>query len=200
MLERAIDTIIRKDIVELVCDKCSKRWCVRFRKERHSGAHQCRSCANRANNLKHGCDATPLYYVWTGMRARCRDSKKRSWANYGGRGIRVCTEWNESFTPFRDWALAHGYADGLQIDRENNDGHYAPDNCRFVPAQINMQNRRSTVMPAEDVAEMKAFHAAGVAIGELARAFKTSHSYVWSICKGKRWGNIPPADYLCLPC
>lgn len=96
-------------------------------------------------NLRHGQVKTRLYDLWHGMKLRCHTKSTPSYPSYGGRGIRVCDEWNESFEAYRDWALANGFADGLQIDRINNDGNYEPDNCRWVTCQVNQNNRRSNV-------------------------------------------------------
>jgi len=62
--------------------------------------------------------------------------------NYGGRGIKICDEW-DSYEAFRDWSLANGYEEGLSIDRIDNDGNYEPSNCRWVDAKTQGNNRRS---------------------------------------------------------
>ena len=50
---------------------------------------------------KHGqAGKTPEYRTWTGMRHRCRSPKSQGWANYGGRGIKVCDRWDSSFLNF----------------------------------------------------------------------------------------------------
>jgi hypothetical protein len=84
----------------------------------------------------HGGWNTRLYVVWKNMKARCHNPKATRFDRYGGRGITVCDEWL-TFVPFRDWALAHGYTDDLTIDRINDDGHYEPANCRWVPKSEN---------------------------------------------------------------
>ena len=77
------------------------------------------------------------------MRARCERPKTRSYVHYGGRGIFVCEEWRQDAGAFVRWAMANGWAVGLQIDRIDNDGPYTPANCRFVPAKVNAANKRA---------------------------------------------------------
>lgn len=99
---------------------------------------------NRESAVHGGC-GTRLYGIWIDMRQRCSYEKSINWHLYGGRGISVCDEWNESFEPFRDWALSNGYADGLQLDRIDNDGNYEPDNCRWSTRAEQGNNRRTCV-------------------------------------------------------
>ena len=85
-----------------------------------------------------------LYKIWDGMHYRCENPKADSYHNYGGRGIKVCAEWTggEGFDRFREWAVSHGYADDLQIDRIDNNRGYEPNNCRWVTQIENSINRR----------------------------------------------------------
>src|SRR3989304_7987456 len=92
-------------------------------------------------NYKHGWYNRKLYFCWNGMKQRILNPKVHNYKDYGGRGITICDEWLE-FIPFRDWALANGYQEDLQIDRINNNGNYSPENCRWIPQKENCRSRR----------------------------------------------------------
>ena len=103
----------------------------------------------RASEVRttHGMCKTRLYSVWMDMLVRGgvhKGASEKDKHNYQDRGITVCDEWLV-FENFRDWALSHGYKEGLQIDRVNNDAGYCPENCRWVTPKENMNNRRNTI-------------------------------------------------------
>lgn len=77
------------------------------------------------------------------MRDRCYNNKCEAYKNYGGRGITVCDEWMNSRTAFYEWSHANGYKRGLSIDRVNNDGPYAPWNCKWVTRKEQSRNKRT---------------------------------------------------------
>lgn len=86
----------------------------------------CRSCKAKIIFTKHGMSKARLYRIWKNMISRCENPNKTFYKNYGGRGIKVCAEWNKDFVAFKDWALENGYKDDLTIDRIDNDGNYSP--------------------------------------------------------------------------
>lgn len=97
--------------------------------------------------IKHGKarrgSRDPLFYVWYGMHGRCKYPSHISYKNYGGKGIKVCDEWQE-FEPFYEWAISHGYKKGLQLDRIDSEKDYSPDNCRFITQSENSKRRKGT--------------------------------------------------------
>lgn len=93
----------------------------------------------------HGYSQLPIYRVHKDMEARCYDCRELNFHNYGGRGIYLAEEWlgKEGRIRFCEWALDNGWKQGLEIDRIDNNGPYAPWNCRFVTRQKNCWNKRN---------------------------------------------------------
>jgi len=91
--------------------------------------------------LPYGFSKTRLYTIFVGMHKRCEDKRHPVFLRYGGRGIEVCAEWND-FSAFREWALSHGYADKLTIDRIDNNKGYSPQNCRWASYCENERNKK----------------------------------------------------------
>lgn len=82
------------------------------------------------------------YRAWISCRQRCNDTQHHSYADYGGRGIRVCRRWN-SFANFL--ADLGPCPVDYTLDRKRNNGNYTPSNCRWVLHLVQMRNRRTTL-------------------------------------------------------
>ena len=79
---------------------------------------------------------------------------------YGGRGIKVCDKWKNSFITFYKDMGPRPFPKA-QLDRINNDKGYSKDNCRWVTPAENSRNRSSTVMTKENVIEMRKLYKSG---------------------------------------
>lgn len=100
----------------------------------------------KKRNKKHGHSRSHLYKIYYHMRYRCYNPNKDNYKDYGGRGIYVCDEWMDpinGFMNFYNWSMNNGYQKGLSIDRIDNDGPYAPWNCRWVTSKVQSNNTRS---------------------------------------------------------
>lgn len=96
---------------------------------------------SKQRRLEHGRTDTKEWLAWRNMISRCYNPKNKGYPRYGGRGIRVCSEWRESFTAFfRDMGPCPA---GRSLERKNNDLDYIKDNCRWATPQEQANNRRT---------------------------------------------------------
>ena len=87
--------------------------------------------------MKHGGSKSRLYLVWVRLIRKSNNPNDKEYYLYGGKGIKVCKEWETDFQVFRDWAIANGYdetapARHFAIKRIDANGNYCPENCRVV--------------------------------------------------------------------
>lgn len=101
-------------------------------------------------NFKHGGSHDRLYKVYLNMKSRCYNQNNDSYKYYGGRGIKICDEWLNSYIEFKRWAYSAGYDEDAYhgectIDRIDVNGNYEPQNCRWVSMAVQCKNKRNVV-------------------------------------------------------
>jgi len=98
-----------------------------------------------AQSTTHGKSRTPEYLVWLGMRGRCNNPKNTKFEFYGGRGITVCTRWNDSFQAFIE-DMGKKPSKKHEIERRDNDLGYSPENCYWATRTQQNNNTRHNRM------------------------------------------------------
>lgn len=109
------------------------------------------SCGCRSKEImRNATSKERLYSIWQGMKCRCYNSKSPNFKNYGGRNIKICDEWKNSYQNFRRWAYKNGWTeempkshkDSLSIERKDVNGDYNPENCCFIELRNQCLNKR----------------------------------------------------------
>lgn len=102
------------------------------------------------NNLKHGHlrnggKQPPEYVAWSHMKKRCYNPRSNDYEIYGGRGIKVCDRWLESFANFFE-DMGERPSPNHSLDRINGNGNYEPSNCRWADQSTQGFNQKKSVL------------------------------------------------------
>jgi hypothetical protein len=126
----------------------------------HNGTSTSCGCFARENAAKlltkHGLSRIRAYCIWENVKQRCCNPRAPSYPYYGGRGITVCERWL-TFENF--YADMGDPADGMSLDRIDNDDNYEPGNCKWSTRSQQNSNRRSAKRKRRraDVADIVAY-------------------------------------------
>jgi len=127
-----------------VCD-CGNAVVVRGRSLRLGDTQSCgcfRAEKMAAKQTRHGGYGSPTYRSWRAMIARCTKASHHQFKDYGGRGIQIFGPWLSDYATFLTDMGER--PDGTTLDRKNNDGHYAPGNCRWATRLEQNRNKRNS--------------------------------------------------------
>lgn len=111
---------------------------------RRSKTTECRSCCSKKHSVRHGYGTRgkikPEYNSYNQMKSRCLNKNDKRYARYGGRGIKVCQRWLDSFENFIS-DVGDKPSISHSIDRINNDGDYEPNNVKWSTPKEQANNR-----------------------------------------------------------
>lgn len=148
-------------------------------------------CMRKEKNTKHNLSNTKIYKTLVAIKGRCKNPKDPNYHRYGGRGIKICEEWdNENgFENFYKWSMENGYKEGLSIDRKDNNKGYSPDNCRWTTQKQQMNNTRHNryvTINGENRSLTEWAEIKGICIGTIRDRLKRGWSEIDAITKPVR--------------
>lgn len=76
---------------------------------------------------------------WKGMMQRCYNERSKDFPNYGGRGIRVASEWHDYAVFRKDMGIR---PKGKTLGRINNEKGYNKDNCEWQSKMEQEKDKR----------------------------------------------------------
>ena len=133
----------KRRMFECLCE-CGNRKNVIINSLTHNRIKSC-GCLNKEmakdRLLKHGLRYNPLYRTWSNIKHRCYNTNYKKYKDYGGRGIKVCDRWLNSFENFLE-DMGPKPSKEYSIDRIDVNGNYEPTNCRWADAYTQRHNRR----------------------------------------------------------
>lgn len=110
----------------------------------NSGNTKSCGCLNHIpRNKTHGLSRSLIYKTWIKIKSRCHSITDKGYKNYGGRGIKVCERW---FNSFENFLLDMGQKPSplYSIERLNNNGDYEPNNCIWATQKVQARNKRNS--------------------------------------------------------
>lgn len=149
---------------------------------------------NGAGNITHGHAAgtarSKTYVSWLDAKKRCSNPRNKRYANYGGRGIKMCAAWANSFQQFLD-DMGPCPA-GFTLERKRVDGDYEPGNCIWIAKAHQARNTTANVATMEIAREIRSRLAGGATIESLATEFGMSRANVSAIKANTTWKEGSP--------
>lgn len=134
------------------CD-CGNKWDVNGEYLRNGQSNSCgciraETMGNTART--HGLSKRSEYKIWSKIKDRCYNVNSDNYRHYGGRGIKVCARWLESFENFLS-DMGDRPSMNHSVDRfPDKNGDYDPSNCRWATQKQQTRNQKNNVSIQHD--------------------------------------------------
>jgi hypothetical protein len=183
---------IKQGYISWKCQcNCGKVIIVRGDSLRSGNSTSC-DCWHKIQNIdcgkvERGYGKHILVYTYRDMMRRCYFKNDKIYHRYGGRGIKVCNLWKNSFI---SWLKDIGTKPGLNytLDRIDNNGNYEPGNVKWSTYKEKRINSTSIKLTQNDVDEIRKIYSEGLILQkELAKKYNISQSRISQIITNRGW-------------
>jgi len=137
--------------------------------------------------IKHKVLSPREYNTWINIKQRCYNKNDPAYKYYGGRGITLCKEWENSFEAFLN-DVGRRPTSKHSIDRIDNSGNYEPSNCRWATHKEQGRNTRRVILSMKKATEIRALYIKGnLSQKDIGLMYNCGPHVIYQVLNYKSW-------------